>query len=81
MASKTHAATEIRLSQAPDILFDLVLWNKFCAQFDTREIALARISIPPWDPAGFHRDGDPVLPVDRQEREEQIQKTYDLGRG
>ena len=69
---------EIPLSQAPDHLFDQRQWQAFVGHFETPEIALARISYPPYYP-GFYRDGDPGLPTTGEEREQKIEELYRLG--
>lgn len=46
------------LKQAPDFLFDSSKWSAFCEFFQSKEVALNRISAPPQLPFGFLRNED-----------------------
>jgi hypothetical protein len=70
---------EIPLKQAPDRLFDQQKWSEFISHFDTREIALGRLSVHPSDPGGFYREGDAKLVKSDEGRWKQIDELYELG--
>jgi hypothetical protein len=70
---------EIPLKQAPDRLLDQQKWSEFISHFDTREIALDRLSCPPSDPAGFYREGDAKLVKSGEGRWKQIDELFELG--
>src|ERR1700730_2076829 len=70
---------EIPLKQAPDRLFDQQKWSEFISHFDTREIALGRLSVHPSDPGGFYREGDAKLVKSGEGRWKQIDELYELG--
>ncbi len=70
---------EIPLKQAPDRLLDQQKWSEFISHFDTREIALGRLSVPPYDPAGFYREGDAKLIKSGEGRWKQINELFELG--
>jgi hypothetical protein len=72
---------DVVLKQAPELFFDQEQWHQFCARFETRDIALARISSPPYDLLGFHREGDTSLPASKRARERHVEATYRLGIG
>jgi hypothetical protein len=70
---------DVFLKQAPELFFDQEQWRHFCARFETRDIALVRISRPPYDLLGFHRAGDASLPASEEAKIEHIEATYQLG--
>lgn len=69
----------IRLSQAAEIYFDRTLWGGFSARFETQQIALARLSVLPCDPLGYHRARDLFLPASEPDRKSYIEETLRRG--
>ena len=70
---------EIPLKEAPDRFFNQQQWTEFISHFETREIALGRLSVPPYDPAGFYREGDAKLVKSAEGRWKQIDELFELG--
>ena len=72
------SVTGIPLSAAPERFFDQQQWNKFIGFFDSRQIALARLSRPPYG-LGFYEEGDPGLPAPGAARVQKVEEAFQLG--
>jgi hypothetical protein len=72
-------AMEIPLNQAPEEFFDQEQWLKFIAHFDSRAVALARISRPPPPTTGFYQPEDLDLSKSNEERQKEIEELFQLG--
>jgi hypothetical protein len=71
---------KISLRLAPDVFFDSEKWDQFIRQFESSELALARISVPPAIPGdGYHRADDAGLPAQTHAREVHSELTFQLG--
>ena len=70
---------EVVLKQVPDWFFNQQQWMEFSSHFDSREIALERLSAPPYGAAGFYRDGDSKLAKTGELRQRQIEELFQLG--
>jgi len=70
---------EIPLKHAPDRFLDQQKWSEFISHFDTREIALYRLSGPPYDLAGFYQGDDAKLVNAGEGRQKQIHEAFELG--
>ena len=67
------------LRSAPALLFDKKQWSQFAAAFRSADIALARMSAPPFPPLGFHRPNDIGIPRSANEYAKHCQSAFALG--
>jgi hypothetical protein len=71
---------KISLRVAPDVFFDSKKWDQFVRQFESAEVALARISEGPQIPGGgFHRKGDAGVPTSPRERSIHEERSFQFG--
>jgi hypothetical protein len=71
---------EIPLRKAPDIFFDQQLWELFQSYFETRQIAVERVSGLPQLPGFYyHREDDLILPASYKERWQVVEEAAALG--
>ena len=79
VGGRSLPAMEIPLNQAPEEFFDQEQWLKFIAHFDTRAVALARISHIPSLTTGFYQPEDLDMSKSNEERQKEIEGLYQLG--